>query len=164
MKVILAALICLVLPACATGERHPLVFEAHELHESLEALPVDDVPLHVPRDVLADNPQLSSEPEFVAAVTRGSSQGRLQDEGIRTALYAVYRGDSVLGIYGLEARSAADAERLEGLLREIWTVNASLERARVHRGGQILAVVWNAPETPSCWEAVNAAVAQRLEP
>ena len=67
-----------------------------------------------------------------------------------------------LGLYGLEAASTADADRLEGLMRGIWARNASLDRARVHREGEILVVVWNYPEAPACWEAVNAVVAERL--
>ena len=157
-----AASVGLLLSACGTSGLNTLVLDGHELHESLETLQVDDVPLHVPRAVLRDNPQLSTDTEFVEAVVRGGSQGQLGGEGIRAALYAVYRGQSDVGIYGLEAESAADANRLEGLLRGIWAMNASLDRARVHRGGEVLVVMWNAPATPSCWEAVNAAVVERL--
>ena len=53
------------------------------------------------------------------------------------------------------------ADRLEGLLRGIWAKNASLDRARVHRGGKVLVVVWN-DAVLACWEAVNAVVAERL--
>ena len=55
-----------------------------------------------------------------------------------------------------------DMKISEGRLREIWAKNASLDRAQVHRKGKILVVVWNAPDTPSCWDEVNATVAERL--
>jgi hypothetical protein len=67
-----------------------------------------------------------------------------------------------VGFYGLEAASRADADRLESLLRGIWAHNASLDRARVHRGGKVLVVVWNDGVSASSWEAVNAVVVERL--
>src|SRR5262245_18558665 len=71
-------------------------------------------------------------------------------------------GESDVGLYGLEAASPADADRLEGVLRGIWAYNESLGRARVHRKGKALVVVWNNGVSPSCWEAVNAGVVERL--
>jgi hypothetical protein len=82
--------------------------------------------------------------------------------GVRAALYALYFGESEVGLYGLEAATPADADRLEGVLRGIWALNASLGRARVHRKGKVLVVAWNNGVSPSCWEAVNAGVAERL--
>lgn len=156
-----SALLSLAATAGSPGELDRFVLDAHELHEALVAVPVDGLPLHVPHDLLRENPQLSTEPEFVEAVARGSSQGRLGSDGVRAALYAVYQEESQIGVYGLEAESSADADRLEPLLREIWARNASLERARVHRRGDVLLVVWNAPHTPPSWEDVNAALAGR---
>jgi hypothetical protein len=157
-KVFLAAALGLLFAACGPSGLNPLVLDGHGLHASLVTQQIDDVP----RAVLRDNPQLSTEPEFVEVVARGGSQGQLGGEGIRAAFYAVYRGRSEVGRYGLEASSTANANRLEGLLREIWTTNASLDRARIHRGGEILVVVWNHPVSPSCWKAVNTVVAERL--
>ena len=93
---------------------------------------------------------------------RIASQGRLGGKGVRAALYALYLGESEVGLYGLEAASPADADRLEGVLRGIWAHNESLGRARVHRKGQVLVVVWNNGVSTSCWEAVNAEVVERL--
>ena len=55
-----------------------------------------------------------------------------------------------------------DADRLEGTLRGIWAYNDSLGRARVHREGKVLVVAWHNGVSPSCWEAVNAEVVERL--
>ncbi|MCA8976346.1 MAG: hypothetical protein KDC98_16625 [Planctomycetes bacterium] len=121
--------------------------------------------LHVPQSVVLDNPQLSTDTTFVAAIAHSASQGRLTGEGIRAALYALYvhyLGGIELGLYGLEASSAADADRLEVALRRIWAHNAGLGRARVHRGGRVLVVAWHDCVPASCWEAANAAVAAHL--
>ena len=157
-----AVALCLLLGACGTAGLDSLVLDGHELHASLETLRVEELPLHVPHSELPDNPHHSTDASFVEAVARGSSQGKLNGEGIRAALYAVYRGQSQVGVYGLEAGSVEEADRRESTMRGIWAMNASLDRARVHRGEKILVVVWNHPETPSCWEAVNAVVARRL--
>ena len=111
-----------------------------------------------------DNPQLSTDAGFVAAITLRASQGELRSgEGVRAALLALYLGEKeLLGFYGLEAASTADADRLESLLRGIWAYNESLHRARVHRGGKVLVVVWTDGVSTSCWEAVNAVVVERL--
>jgi hypothetical protein len=141
----------------------PLVLDGHELHATLVTQRIEDVlRLHVPRAVLRENPMLSTDADFVEAIARSGSQGRLGAEGIRAALYALYRGESEIGLYGLEAASTADADRREGLLREIWAHNASLDRARVHRRGKVLVVVWNNGVPASIWEAVNAVVVERL--
>jgi len=102
--------------------------------------------------------------EFVETVSRGASQGRLDGEGIRAALYAHYLGpDEIdLGLYGLEAETTADADRREAAVRAIWAYNEKLDRARVHRSGTSLVVLWHAGVSPACWEAVNARVAERL--
>jgi hypothetical protein len=118
--------------------------------------------LHVARAVLRDNPHLSTDSEFVDAIAHSASQGRLGGEGIRAALYALYLGERELGLYGLEAASSTDADRLEDALRGIWAYNESLGRARVHREGKVLVVLWNDGVSPSCWEAVNAGVVERL--
>jgi hypothetical protein len=113
--------------------------------------------------VLGDNPYLSTDAEFVDVLARIASQGRLAGgEGIRAALYALYLGESEVGLYGLEAASPADADRVEDVLRKIWAHNEGLGRARVHREGKVLVVVWNNGVSPSCWEAVNARVVARL--
>lgn len=140
-----------------------LVLDGDELHPSLVTQRVDDLPrLQVPRAVLRDNPVLSTDAEFIEAVARRGSQGRLGAEGMRTALYALYRGESDIGFYGLEASSTAAADRRESLLREIWARNVSLDRARVHRRGNVMVVVWNNGVSAPIWAAVNAVVVERL--
>lgn len=153
----------LLVAACSTSGLAPLLLEGPDLHASLETRPLDGAPIrHVHGDVITGNPQLSTDADFVAAIARSSSQGRLGSEGIRAALYALYQGEEELGIYGLEAASEADASRREEALRAIWAHNARLDRARVHRGGLVVVVVWHDGVSPGCWEAVNAKVAERL--
>jgi hypothetical protein len=153
----------LLLAGCAPSALGPLVVDGQELHASLVTRKLEDTSrLHVARAVLRDNPYLSTDAEFVDAIAHGASQGRLGGEGIRAALYALYFGESELGLYGLEVASTADADRLEGALRGIWAYNESLGRARVHREGKVLVVLWNDGVSPSCWEAVNAGVVERL--
>jgi hypothetical protein len=115
-----------------------------------------------PPAVLRNNPCLSTDAEFVAAIASGSSQGQLDAEGIRAALYAFYRGESDVGFYGLEAESTAEVDRREGAMREIWAYGEGLGRVRVHRADNVLVVVWHDGVSSSCWEAVNAEVAARL--
>ena len=99
---------------------------------------------------------------FVAAIARNGSQGSLGREGIRSALYALYGEKNELGFYGLEAVSAADADRWEEALRKIWAHNGRMGIAQVHRKGPVLVVVWTDGVSPECWEAVNARVVERL--
>lgn len=141
----------------------PLLVEGPQLHSSLVTRKVEDAAkLHL-APVLRANPQLSTDAAFVDVLARISSQGRLgSGEGVRAALYAFYLGESELGLYGLEAASPANADRLEVVLRDIWAHNEGLGRARVHRGGKVLVVAWHNGVSASCWEAVNAAVAKRL--
>jgi len=149
--------------ACATSDLARLVVDGPELHASLVTRQLDDASKrHVRRGVLRDNPYLSSDAEFVEAIAHSASQGQIGGEGIRAALHAVYHGESDLGLYGLEAVSTADANRLEGVLRGIWAHNERLGRARVHREGKVLVVVWNDGVSSSCWEAANAGVVERL--
>ena len=153
----------LLLTGSATSALRPLVVDGKALHASLVTRKLEDTQrLHVPRAVLRDNPYLSTDAEFVDAIAHGASQGQVGGQGIRAALYALYLGESELGLYGLEAASTAGADRLEGALRGIWAYNESLGRARVHREGKVLVVVWHGGVSPSCWEAVNAEVVKRL--
>ncbi len=132
---LLAASAGLLCAGCGTSGLQPLVLDGNELDASLVTQQIDEVPhLHVPRAVLHDNPQLSTDAEFVEAIARCGSQGQLGGEGIRAALYALYRGEDEVGFYGLEAASTAEADRRESLMRGIWAHNESLNRARVHRG------------------------------
>ena len=156
----------LLLAGCAPSAPSalgPLVVDGQELHASLVTRKLQDAArLHL-APVLRDNPYLSTDAEFVDVMAQIASQGRLGGgEGVRAALYALYLGESELGLYGLEAASTADADRVEGALRGIWAYNESLGRARVHREGKVLVVVWNGRVSPSCWEAVNAGVVERL--
>jgi hypothetical protein len=108
------------------------------------------------------NPQYSTDTDFVRSIARSGSQGKLNEEGIRSALYAVYLGHSELGFYGMEAVSEGDADRLENVIRKVWAHNKNINRAQVHRRGQTLVVVWTDGVPLEVWEAVNARVAERL--
>ena len=89
--------------------------------------------------------------------------GRLGREGIRSALYARYAaGEKEVGIYGLEVESDAAADQREEAVRAIWAHNGRLGRARVHRKGLVLVVVWHTGVSPECWKAVNTRIADRL--
>ena len=153
----------LILAGCAPSALRPLVVDGQELHASLVTRKLEDAAkLHL-APVLRDNPSLSTDVEYVDVIARMASQGRLGGgQGIRAALYALYLGESELGLYGLEAVSSVDADRLEGVLRAIWAHNESLGRTRVHREGEVLVVVWHNGVSASCWEAVNAGVVERL--
>src|SRR5262245_15168965 len=152
----------LLLAGCAPSPLGPLVVEGQELHASLVTRRLEDA-RHVPRAVLRDNPYLSTDAEFIDAVAHCASQGQLGGEGIRAALYGIYVGESDLGLYGLEAASTEDADRIEGVLRKIWAHNGRLNRASVHRAGKVLVVAWNNGVSPECWQAVNAAVVKHLQ-
>jgi hypothetical protein len=141
----------------------PLVLEGRELHRSLVTRRVDEKTIrHVPSSVIQNNPQHSTDTDFIAAIARSGSQGNLDGKGVRSALYALYLGDKELGFYGLEAATAVDANRLEDAMRKIWAHNAKIDRARVHRQGLVLVVVWTDGVSPEVWEAVNAAVSDRM--
>ena len=139
-----------------------LVLEGPELHASLKTRQIDDSVRHVPRALIPENPRVSTDDAFVAAIARNGSQGSLGREGIRSALYALYREKNELGFYGLEAVSAADADRWEEALRKTWAHNGRLGLAQVHRKGLVLVVVWTDGVSPECWKAVNAKVVERL--
>jgi hypothetical protein len=152
----------LLLAGCAPSPLGPLVVDGHELHASLVTRKLEDAAILRVAPVLRDNPYLSTETEFVDVVARIASQDRFNGKGVRAALYAIYLGESEVGLYGLEAASPTDADRLEGVLRRIWAHNERLGRARVHRKGEVLVVVWHNGVSRSCWEAVNAAVVERM--
>jgi len=140
-----------------------LVLEGHELHPSLLTRQLDSIRDLPPGVVPPQNPQLSSDDNFVQAIAHSSSQGRLGREGIRSALYARYAaGERDLGIYGLEVKSDADADQRENALREIWAQNGRRDLARVHRKGLMLVVGWHSGVSPECWQAVNARLVERL--
>lgn len=140
-----------------------LVLEGPELHESLHTrkiASIRDLPTGVKSPA---NPHLSSENEFIQAVARGGSQGRLGGDGIRTALFARYStGENELGFYGLETESEAVADEREEAIREIWAHNGRFGRSRVHRKGLVLLVVWHDNVSPECWESVNATLVEQL--
>jgi hypothetical protein len=143
-RTFLAASVGLLCAGCGTSGLNPLVLQGYELDPSLVTWKLDVPHPHVPRAVLRDNPQVSTDAEFVEAIARAGSQGQVDGQGVRAALHALYLGESDLGFYGLEAASTEDADRLESLLRGIWARNVSLDRARVHRGGKLVVVVWSA--------------------
>lgn len=164
----------LVAFSCSASGLGPLLVEGHELHASLKTRELKDSFGHLAPDVVPPaNPHLSNEARFVEAISRSGSRGRLGSQGIRSALYALYIGDGEpvgewpreLGFYGLEAASAADANRWEEALREIWAENVRQDRVRIHREGLVLVLVWTynvSSVSPDCWKAVNAKVAKRL--
>lgn len=156
------SLFAAVPPEVGTSWLTRLVLEGHDLHPSLATPRLDDKARHVPRGVLHSNPELSSDCEFVNAIARSGSQGNLSGEGIRSALYALYFAEKEVGLYGLEAATEVDANRLEAALRKIWSHNESIDRAQVHRKGLVLVVVWNDGISSESWDAVNVAVEARL--
>lgn len=141
-----------------------LVIPGNELHESLDAKQLDSI-RHLPRDMrLPENPHQSADNEFVLAVSRASSQGRLNREGIATAFYGIYDdGQTDIGIYGLQAESERAADQREKSLREIWAHNGRFDRSRVHRQGCILVVIWHDGVAKDCWEAINSTVKAKLK-
>jgi hypothetical protein len=162
-KTFLAGALGLLFAACSASGLSPLVLEGRELHPTLVTRQFDGNPIrHVPRSLLRRNPQHSTDAEFIQAIASSGSQGKLGAEGIRSALYALYLGEREVGFYGLEASTAADANRLEDALREIWSHNVCIDRARVHRGGLVLVVVWTDGVSPEHWDAVNTGVVERL--
>lgn len=140
-----------------------LMIDGEDLHDSLRTQEIDTI-RDIPKNAeLPQNPYLSSDDEFVEAIARGGSQGRLDSEGIRTAFYARYKTeDNEVGIYGLEAKTKADAAQREKAAREIWAHNASFNRAHVLRKDLILVVIWHDGVSPECWEAVKAGVKEKL--
>ncbi|MDB6133006.1 MAG: hypothetical protein JWM59_1249 [Verrucomicrobiales bacterium] len=138
-----------------------LVLKGSELHASLMTRQLDAV-RHVPRAAVPANPHHSTNADFVEAIAGSGSQGSLGREGIRSALFALYREKNELGFYGLEAVSAAEADRWEEALRKIWAHNGRLGLAQVHRRGLVLVVVWTDGVSPECWKAVNAGIVGRL--
>jgi hypothetical protein len=152
----------ILLAGCARSALSPLVVDGRDLHASLVTRKVEDAAKFRLANVLPRNPCLSTDAEFVNAIAQIASQGRLGGQGVRAALYALYLSESEVGLYGLEATSSADADRIEGVLRRIWAHNDGLGRARVHRKGKVLVVAWHNGVSPSCWEAVNAEVVKRL--
>lgn len=159
---LLLGLSLLFFSGCASSALGPLVVDGRELHASLVTRELKDVAKLILVPVLRDNPSLSNRAEFVDVIVRMATQGRLNSGGVRAALYAVYLGESEVGVYALEAASPSDADRLEGSLREIWAYGESLGRVRVHRAGKVLVVVWHGGVSLSCWETVNAGVVERM--
>lgn len=169
-KTFLIASLCLVLGACAASPLRPLVVDGQELYPSLVPKPLDEANHGVPRGV-RDTPHFSTDVEVVQSIARYASQGQLDGDGIRAAIYALYQCDGEVGFYALEAASMEDADRLEGSLRGIWTHNVDQGITRVHRGGgggggggggRVLVVVWNDKVSPACWQAVNDGLVERL--
>ena len=163
MRLLVVLLSVFLLAAGSTSGLSSLVLEGHELHLSLATVQIGEYPIrHVPLNVVRANPYHSADTDLVKSIARSASQGRLGPDGIRSALYALYVDEKELGFYGLEAESWAHADRWEDALRKIWSHNFSIDRARVHRAGLVLLVVWTDGSPAETWEAVNARVAERL--
>ncbi len=141
-----------------------LIFEGPELHESLRTREVSLIKDLTTGIVSPENPHVSTEDDFVQSVSRGSSQGRLDRNGILAALYARYStGENELGFYGLLAKSESEADDREESLREIWAHNGSHGRSRVHRNGLVLLVIWHDGLPMECWSSVNDNVIEKFE-
>ena len=144
-----------------------MVLEGRELLPSLRTRQADEPVWHLRSGfVLPRNPCVSSvdfDAEFVEAISRSSSMGRIPREGVQSALYAAY-GDKEKRVLlrGLEASSDLDATWREAALRAIWAVNERAGRVRIHRKRTLLVVVWHQGLSPESWEAVNASVAKRI--
>lgn len=140
-----------------------MMFAGAELHASLRKRRLEllrDLPTKV---APPENPHVSKDDDFVEAIARGGSQGRLNGQGIRSALYARYgNGENEVGCYGLQAANRTEADRREKAIREIWAYNAGLNRAKVHRRGLLLIVLWHDGVSQECWESVNTNVETRL--
>ncbi|MEM8671391.1 MAG: hypothetical protein AAGG48_27975 [Planctomycetota bacterium] len=148
-----------------TGLRSLLV-QGPELHDSIRTQSIASIRDLPDGMTFPNNPRHSTERAFIEATAGGGSQGRLDGAGMRAALYARYVcGESEIGFYGLEAESAAVADRREAELRKIWAYGGSLDRARVFRQGMITVVVWLRTDepTPEGWRAVKEWVEQRLD-
>ncbi len=160
---ILTVFLTMQLAAGSGSGLNQLLVDGPDLHSSLKTIQLENYPVrHLPSDQIPGNPHHSTDPGFVNAIARSSSQGRLDATGIESVLYALYLGEDEVGIYGLETADDAEADRREKLLRDIWKKNASLDRAQVHRAGRTLIVVWTDGVSPEAWSSVNAAVEQRI--
>lgn len=151
-----------LLSGCASITMRSLVVEGPELHPSLHTRELKDAAQHYLAPVLRANPYLSTDREFVDLLSRMASQDRMNGEGVRAAVYGLYAAETNLGIYALEAASFADADRINDVLRRIWSRNVSLDCTRVHRDGRVFVVLWHDGVSTPCWEAANAEVVERL--
>lgn len=162
---ILLLVLGLLIAACSMwgSGLDSLMLEGSELYASLRTRQIDDSDQHMPRALVPGNPHVSTNAAFVAAVVRNASRSSLGTKGIHSALYALYREANDLGFCGLEAESAADADRWEDAVRKIWARNVLLGLAEVHRKGLVIVLVWTQGVSPECWEAANAKVVERLD-
>lgn len=141
-----------------------MVMERPELHVSLHAHKLDGSIRHLPAGLRPPkNPYVTTQPEYVHAIARSSSQGRFNENGVRAVLYGIYAAENDLGLYGVEVESIKEADRRETLLREIWVKNVRLDRARVYRKGLFLIVVWNDGVSPECWRSLNESFGKRMK-
>ena len=132
------------------------------LHPTLETELMQKLPADL---ALKTNPQHATDQAFVEAIARYGSQGRLDGDGMRGALFAQYTdGSSEIGFYGLAADNESVAAQREQDLRKIWAHNHGLDRTHIHRQGAVLLVVWirTADDLPEAWHSVKAWAAQRL--
>ncbi len=151
------AAICIIFSAsCSSVELEALIIQSKDLHSSIKTKHFNRKSIrHVPFDILQSNPQYSEDIKFINAITRSSSQGKLDGENIRSGLYALYEAGPDLGFYGLEATTSQYAEEFEEKLRKIWSHNISIRRASVYRKDAVLVVVWHDGVASDVWDAVN---------
>ncbi len=187
--VLITATLILFSAACLSGGLNSLALKAGEIHPLLATRSLDSQSIrHISLSILQENPQHSADVEFIEAILGGSSQGRLGKNNIHladvefiesivssgshdsfgkynihSALFALYYAEKDVGFYGLEAKNTQDADRLEVVLRETWSNNVSLDRARVHRKGLILMVIWHDGVSREVWDAVNISVSKQLD-
>lgn len=151
------------LPFFRTTTLESLIFKGSDLHPSLITQPIDKSSRFFPNGSLPpDNPHISHDAQFIEAVARRGSQARLGNEGVISALYAVYTGKKDLGIIGLEAMTITEAEQREKMLRKIWVKNIKLARAFVTRKNTTIILLWNDGVSEEVWEAVKTRVIKQL--
>lgn len=150
-----------VLASCAAPGLERVMLEASELHPSLSDRPLAHANHGVPFGVRS-TPHLTTDPKGIDSIAGFSSQGRLDGDGLCAGLWTALQTDRELGYYGLQCATDAHADEREARLREIWKFNVRHERARVHRNGRLLLVVWHDGVDPACWNAVNDVLVARL--
>ncbi len=142
-----------------------LLLDGHELHVTLRAQK-NIKPASVPSGIeMVSNPQLSVDRAFIEGTARGGSQGRLDGNGMQSAMYARYTdGQADIGFYGLTAETDLIADMREVAIRDIWAHNNSQDRTYVYRKDRVLLVVWiwAKDELPESWSAVQSIVKERM--
>ena len=150
-----------MLASCAAPGLERVLLDASELHPSLSNRPIAKANHGVPFGVRS-TPHLTTDPKGIDSIAGFSSQGQLDGDGLCAGLWTALQSDREVGYYGLQCTTDAHADEREARLREIWAFNVRQDRARVHRHGKTVLVVWHDGVTPACWRTVNDVLAARL--